>query len=72
MINPNICRLVTVMVIDNDTCYYDGRKFRIDNRTNKPLLPGKRKLSLRFSICTDEYYMVKEDRIYMTKSMRAS
>lgn len=59
MINPNICKLVTVDVLPEEPgrglfAIYQGVKLTIVHGYKKP---GKRRYYLKFSIFTDSYYL---------------
>jgi hypothetical protein len=66
MINPNICKRVTVEVIErldqgfhlySGKAKYQGNDFKVVLRGTKAIKPGKRRLYLKFSILNDEYYL---------------
>lgn len=65
MINPNICKYVTVEVTEEIdrfnqkilVGYYRNVKLDINQRTDRVIKTGRRKLYLKFSIMTDRYYL---------------
>jgi hypothetical protein len=58
MINPNLVKLVTVLVADDlKSAQYKGQTFRLVLFGERVIQPGKRRLYLRYSIAFDEYYV---------------
>lgn len=60
MINPNICRFVTVDLISEDRAVYRGVELPVYFHS-KPKTPGRRRLYLKFSMVNDWYYLT--DRV---------
>lgn len=63
MINPNVCKRVTVEIKETTTprdlratAEYAGATLEIHLR-KRTLQPGKRRLYLKFSICNNGYYL---------------
>jgi hypothetical protein len=69
MINPNINKFVTVVIESDDakTAIYQGVELKVHNWTSKAIKAGVRRLRLKFSICSDSYYLCKETEFRLTR-----
>lgn len=59
MLNPNICKLVTVDVLADNAgiAVYRGHTLDIHLRNKTSIKPGRRRLWLKYSIMRDTYYL---------------
>ena len=71
MINPNICKYVTVDVVEELNKfnqpevfgYYNGHKLNIVTRSYlTKVKPGRRRLYLKYSMMSDRYYLLHKAR----------
>lgn len=58
MINPNICLFVYCKVAEDlRTANYQGFDISLSLRGDRKILPGRRRLWLKYSILNESYYL---------------